>query len=87
MTGNEPKAAMNDVVATTAAESARPSGDVRDPKRRMHVVIVDEEFPHPLDSGKRIRTTNLVLQLAKRHRITYLAYRNADPKEECQARD
>jgi polysaccharide biosynthesis protein PslH len=51
----------------------------------LHVVIVDEEFPYPLDSGKRIRTANLILPLAARHRITYLAYRHADPQETVRA--
>jgi glycosyltransferase involved in cell wall biosynthesis len=49
--------------------------------RRLHVVIVDEELPYPPTSGKRIRTLNLVLRLAPRHRLTYLCHRNADPRE------
>jgi polysaccharide biosynthesis protein PslH len=47
----------------------------------LHVTVVDEGFPYPLDSGKRIRTLNLLLPLAGRHRITYLAYADADPEE------
>jgi glycosyltransferase involved in cell wall biosynthesis len=47
----------------------------------MHVAIVDEELPYPLNSGKRIRTFQLVSRLAQRHRITYLCHRNADPQE------
>ncbi|MBI1915856.1 MAG: glycosyltransferase [Planctomycetes bacterium] len=53
--------------------------------RPLHVVIVDEELPYPLTSGKRIRTANLVLRLARRHRITYLCHRNADEEEARQA--
>jgi glycosyltransferase involved in cell wall biosynthesis len=49
--------------------------------RRLHVVIVDEELPYPPTSGKRIRTLNLLLRLADRHRLTYLCRRNADPEE------
>jgi glycosyltransferase involved in cell wall biosynthesis len=49
------------------------------------VVIVDEELPFPANSGKRIRTLNLTLRLARRHRITYLCHRNADPDEARQA--
>src|SRR5687767_8451272 len=49
--------------------------------RRLHVAIVDEELPYPPTSGKRIRTLNLVLRLARRHRITYLCHRNADAAE------
>ncbi len=47
----------------------------------LHVVIVDEELPYPANSGKRIRTLNLTLRLARRHRVTYLCHRNADPAE------
>ena len=49
--------------------------------RPLNVVLVDEELPYPATSGKRIRTLNLTLRLAKRHRITYLCHRNADPNE------
>jgi polysaccharide biosynthesis protein PslH len=51
----------------------------------MHVAIVDEELPYPLNSGKRIRTFQLVSRLARRHRITYICHRNADPREAMQA--
>jgi len=47
----------------------------------MHVAIVDEELPYPPNSGKRIRTFQLVSRLARRHRITYVCHRNADPRE------
>ena len=50
-------------------------------QRRLHVVLVDEELPYPPISGKRIRTLNLTLRLAKRHRLTYFCHRNADPQE------
>ena len=39
----------------------------------MNVVIVDADISFPATSGKRLRTLNLMLQLAPRHRITYLA--------------
>src|SRR6516162_9076773 len=48
---------------------------------RLHVAIVDEELPYPATSGKRIRTLNLTLRLARRHRLTYVCHRNADPDE------
>ena len=51
----------------------------------MHVVIVDEELPYPATSGKRIRILNLAYHLARRHRITFLCHRNADPEEARQA--
>src|SRR5262245_25963849 len=47
----------------------------------IRVAIVDEELPYPLNSGKRIRTLNLLKRLATRHRITYICHRNADPDE------
>jgi glycosyltransferase involved in cell wall biosynthesis len=43
----------------------------------LHVAMVDEELPYPPTSGKRIRTLNLTLRLARRHRLTYLCHRNA----------
>jgi glycosyltransferase involved in cell wall biosynthesis len=43
--------------------------------------MIDEELPYPPLSGKRIRTLNLTARLARRHRITYVAHRNADPDE------
>ncbi len=51
----------------------------------MNVVVVDEELPYPPNSGKRLRTLNLVTRLARRHRITYLAHRNQDPIEAIEA--
>ena len=66
---------------TTAPLPLAPADPARQPARRLHVVIVDEELPYPPTSGKRIRTLNLVLRLAGRHRLTYLCHRNADPDE------
>jgi glycosyltransferase involved in cell wall biosynthesis len=43
--------------------------------------MVDEELPYPATSGKRIRTLNLTLRLARRHELTYVCHRNADPDE------
>src|SRR5436309_4497020 len=59
--------------------------EVKSTVRPFHVVIVDEELPYPPTSGKRIRTLNLTLRLARRHRITYFCHRNADPVEARQA--
>jgi glycosyltransferase involved in cell wall biosynthesis len=47
----------------------------------MRVAVVDEELPYPPNSGKRIRTFQLVRRLALRHRLTYVCHRNADPEE------
>ncbi len=40
----------------------------------MKVLILDEWLPWPLESGKKIRTYNLISRLAERHKILYMAY-------------
>ncbi len=40
----------------------------------MKILIIDEEFPYPLNSGKRLRTSNLTYELAKLHDVSYLAF-------------
>jgi glycosyltransferase involved in cell wall biosynthesis len=50
-------------------------------QRPLRVTIVDEELPYPPTSGKRIRTLNLTLRLARHHQLTYICHRNADPDE------
>ena len=45
----------------------------------MHVVIVDGDVSYPATSGKRLRTLNLMLQVAKRHRITSYLQEMATP--------
>jgi len=67
-------------VPPDATNSAQPTAASRN-HRPLHVVIVDEELPYPPTSGKRIRTLNLTLRLARRHRIAYVCHRNADPAE------
>lgn len=37
----------------------------------MHVAIIDGDCSFPATSGKRLRTLHLMLEVAKRHRITY----------------
>ena len=39
----------------------------------MRAVIVDGDVSYPPTSGKRLRTLNLMLRLAPRHHITYIA--------------
>ncbi|MHB1423530.1 MAG: glycosyltransferase [Gemmataceae bacterium] len=53
----------------------------------LRVVMVDEELPYPPTSGKRIRTLNLTLRLARRHRLTYVCHRNSDAEEARKAMD
>lgn len=38
----------------------------------MRILVVDEEIPAPLNTGKRIRTFNLLRHLAKHHDITFI---------------
>ncbi|MEJ7637200.1 MAG: glycosyltransferase [Singulisphaera sp.] len=47
----------------------------------MNVVIVGGSLPYPPTAGNRIRTLNLTLRLAARHRITYVYHRGGDPEE------
>jgi len=51
----------------------------------MRVAIIDEELPFPANSGKRLRTLNLLSRLASRHQITYLCHRNLDAEEQASA--
>jgi len=48
--------------------------------RRLAILIIDEEFPWPLNSGKRIRTFSLVRQLARTHAVHYLGYGSDDTR-------
>lgn len=47
----------------------------------MKVVIVGGPLPYPATSGNRIRTLNLTVRLARRHKVTYLGTRNPDRAE------
>ena len=42
----------------------------------MRVLVVDEEIPYPLNSGKRLRTFNLLKPLAARHDLTFVCRRH-----------
>jgi len=54
--------------------AADAPGDNQRGYPRLNVLVLDEEIPYPLDSGKRIRTFNLLERLARRHSITLLCY-------------
>ena len=41
---------------------------------RVKVLVIDEWFPWPLESGKRIRTYNLMKRLVRWHDILFLAF-------------
>jgi len=49
--------------------------------RSLNVVIVASELPYPPTAGNRIRTLNLALRLAARHRIAFIAHRNDESAE------
>ncbi len=66
-------------------QSAPLTAATRTDGRPLHVVMIDEELPYPPTSGKRIRTLNLTLRLARRHRLTYVCHRNADAQEAREA--
>lgn len=44
----------------------------------MKILVLDEEFPWPPNTGKRIRTFNLLSRLGKDHEVIYLAYGDPD---------
>jgi glycosyltransferase involved in cell wall biosynthesis len=71
---------MSSSLRLTASSSPGAAGALLQ-RRPLHVVMVDEELPYPANSGKRIRTLNLTLRLARRHRVTYVCHRNADAEE------
>lgn len=47
-------------------------------RRAMRVLVLDEEFPYPTNTGKRTRSFNLYRRLAKRFTIRYVAYGEHD---------
>lgn len=68
--------------------TAAPEAALQQPvPSRLRVLVVDEEVPFPPNTGKRIRTWNLLKRLAARHDITLLCYgteraREFDPVRE-----
>jgi len=42
----------------------------------MKVIVIDEWIPWPLESGKKIRSYNLISRLSRKHEIIYIAYVN-----------
>jgi glycosyltransferase involved in cell wall biosynthesis len=45
-----------------------------EPSKSLRVLVIDEYFPYPPDSGKPIRTGNLLRRLSERHDVTLLCY-------------
>lgn len=62
------------MAATPGQISSEPTGQTSRPDRRLNVLVLDEEIPFPLNSGKRIRTWNLLRHLGTRHTITFVCY-------------
>lgn len=44
----------------------------------MKIIVIDEEFPYPANTGKRTRSFNLLSRIARNHSLHYLAYGSAD---------
>src|SRR5437879_2381215 len=44
---------------------------------KLNVLVIDEYFPFPPDSGKPIRTWNLLRRLSEHHQVTLLCYGKA----------
>jgi glycosyltransferase involved in cell wall biosynthesis len=47
----------------------------------LNVAVVASELPYPPTAGGRLRTLNLALRLARRHRITFIAHGNDEAAE------
>lgn len=48
----------------------------------MKILVLDEFLCYPIDSGKKVRTYNLLRQLAKQHQITLLCFVWGDEREQ-----
>ena len=49
----------------------------------MEVLVVDEELPWPLNTGKRLRTYNLLLRMQKEHTLHLVCHGDADTLPGC----
>jgi glycosyltransferase involved in cell wall biosynthesis len=47
-------------------------------RQSLNAVMIASELPYPPTTGGRIRTSNLALSLARKHRITIIAHRNEE---------
>ncbi len=69
--------ALGELPATVAGATTLP--------KRLRVLVMDEYFPYPPDSGKPIRTWNLLRRLATRHDITFLCHGHLTPEQAAAA--
>jgi polysaccharide biosynthesis protein PslH len=61
-------------------EGAGSSSSAASPAKQLRVLVIAEEICCPANSGKRMRTWNLMRRLAQRHSISYLCFgRTGDP--------
>jgi sugar transferase (PEP-CTERM/EpsH1 system associated) len=49
----------------------------------MNVLVVDEDFPYPPNTGKRLRTYNLLSRMQEKHRIHYVYHGDALDFPDC----
>lgn len=54
---------------------------------RPHVIVLDEELPYPANTGKRIRTLNLLRRLAKDFAIELVVHDSEDARHANMIRD
>ncbi len=73
------KPAVGNIPATATGVESHP--------RRLRVLVLDEYFPYPPDSGKPIRTWNLLSRLAQRHEITFLCHGHLSAEQAAAAAD
>lgn len=57
-----------------------------EPQPGLRVLVLDEEFPYPPNSGKRIRTWNLLRRLAVSHSLHLICFGELSPDDEAVAR-
>ena len=67
-----------EISVTLQSSAGETSVQSNNDGRRLKVLVLDEEIPYPLNSGKRIRTWNLLRNLCQQHSITFLCYGTPD---------
>jgi glycosyltransferase involved in cell wall biosynthesis len=77
---------MHTTATGPLAAAPRQATSGQQPKSPLNIVMVDDELPLPTMSGKRQRTLNLTLRLARRHKITFICHRGPDNAETQRAR-
>ena len=53
---------------------------------KLKILVIDEYFPYPPDSGKPIRTWNLLKRLSAKHEVTLLCYGNGHDAQSCNSK-